>query len=65
MGLMDSIDIQYVWKAIQESERSDEICILILLCQMGSFRRVIPPSAPPSRSVATAKNLDQNQMLRH
>ena len=25
MSLMDSIDIQYVWKAIQESERSDEI----------------------------------------
>jgi hypothetical protein len=28
MGLMDSIDIQYVWKAIQESERSDEISYL-------------------------------------
>jgi hypothetical protein len=24
MGLMDSINIQYIWKAIQESERSDE-----------------------------------------
>lgn len=24
MGLMDSISIQYIWKAIQESERSDE-----------------------------------------
>jgi hypothetical protein len=28
MGLMDSNDIQYVWKAIQESERSDEdLCL--------------------------------------
>ncbi len=24
MGLMDSINVQYIWKAIQESERSDE-----------------------------------------
>ena len=24
MGLMDSIEVQYIWKAIQESERSDE-----------------------------------------
>ena len=24
MGLMDSIAVQYIWKAIQESERSDE-----------------------------------------
>ncbi len=23
MGLMDSVDVQYIWKAIQESERSD------------------------------------------
>ncbi len=24
MGLMDSVNVQYIWKAIQESERSDE-----------------------------------------
>ncbi len=24
MGLMDSINVHYIWKAIQESERSDE-----------------------------------------
>jgi hypothetical protein len=38
MSLMDSIDIQYVWKAIQESERSDEISYLNIVLSDGLFQ---------------------------
>jgi len=38
MSLMDSIDIQYVWKAIQESERSDEISYFNTALSDGLFQ---------------------------
>ena len=48
MSLMDSIDIQYVWKAIQESERSDEISYPNTILSEGLFP--VCHSAQPERN---------------
>ena len=66
MGLMDSINIQYIWKAIQESERSDENLYPITTLSDRLFQACHSASSFPAQqcacdalvswSVATAKN---------
>ena len=48
MRLMDSIDIQDVWRAIQESERSDEISYPTTTLSDGLFQAC--HSAQPERN---------------
>jgi hypothetical protein len=49
MGLMDSINVQYIWKVIQESERSDEN--LYPIATLSDWLSQASHSAPPQGGV--------------